>query len=207
MGIPKVSPFPTRRGLFIFIDTRYLVSMNEYLKPTIDMTKRRGLTLILTQDSARKSKTDLIAKLILRGPLFVVSGDEWLPSFALPRIIRGHTTEIKEMMGHLYTVRASTCYRLFDSLAGISLTGEPVLVMDFLHTFYDSDIPLRVRLFKLRECCRELKRLAFYRPVIVMAQEREAEEYEKFIPALCSITDRTVTLDPEIEPIGQPALF
>jgi hypothetical protein len=107
----------------------------------------------------------------------------------------------------LYTVRASTCYRLFDSLAGIPLKGEPILLMDFLHTFYDSDIPLRVRLFKLRECCRELKRLSVYRPVIVLTQERQDEDYEKFIPALWSITDRTITLDLELEPAQQPALF
>jgi hypothetical protein len=207
MGIPKVSPFLTRRGLFIFLSTCYSALMNELWKPTFDATGKRGLTLILTRDSARRSKTELIARLILRGPLFVVSGDEWLPAFALPRILRGYTTEIKEILGHLYTVRASTCYRLFDALAGISLKGEPVLVMDFLHTFYDADIPLRTRLFKLRECCRELKRLAVYRPVIVITRELESEEYEKFIPALSSITDMTITLDPELEPIQQPALF
>jgi hypothetical protein len=207
MGDPKVSPFPTRRGLFIFIHTHYSATMNELLKLTFDVTRKRGLTLVLTRDRARKSKTDLIASLILHGPLFVVSGDEWLPSYDLPRIIRGHTTEIKEIMGRLSTARVSTCYRLFDTLAGIPLKGEPVLVLDFLHTFYDSDIPLRTRLFKLRECCRELRRLAFYRPVIVLTQEMEAEDYEKFIPALYSITDKTLTLDPELEPVGQPALF
>jgi len=181
--------------------------MNELRKPILDVPRKRGITLILTRDSARKSKTELIACLILRGPLFVVSGDEWLPAFALPRILRGHTTEMEETLRRLYVVRASTCYRLFDSLASISLKGEPILVMDFLHTFYDADIPLRARLFKLRECCRELKRLALYRPVLVMTQEREAEDYEKFIPALSSIIERTVTLDPEREPISQPALF
>ena len=181
--------------------------MNELLKLTFDVTGKRGLTLLLTQDSARKSKTELIASLILRGPLFVVSGDEWLPAYDLPRMIRGRTTEIKEILGRLYTARVSTCYRLLDSLAGISLKGEPVLILDFLHTFYDSDIPLRTRLFKLRECCRELKRLAFYRPVIIMTQERETDDYEKFIPALYSITDKTLTLDPERERIGQPSLF
>ena len=181
--------------------------MNELLKPVIESTRKRGLTLILTQDRARKSKTDLIASLILNGPLFVVSGDEWLPSFALPRLVRGQTTEIKEVMRRLYTVRASTCYRLLDSLASLSLKGEPVLVLDFLHTFYDSDIPLRVRLFKLRECCRELKRLAFYRPLLVMTQEREGEEYEKFIPALGSVTHTILTLESEPEPIQQPVLF
>lgn len=206
-GDPKVSPFLTRRGLFIFIQAGYSVVMNELLELTFDVAVKRGLTLILTRDCAHETKTDLIASLILHGPLFVISGDEWLPAFALPRIIRGHTTEVREVMGRLYTVRSSTCYRLFDSLAGIPPEGEPILVMDFLHTFYDSDIPLRTRLFKLRECCRELKRLAFYRPVIVMTQEMEGEEYEKFIPALYSIADQTVTLDPELELVGQPALF
>lgn len=87
-------------------------------------------------------------------------------------------------MHRLRSVRASTCYRLYDCLANIPSRGEPILVMDFLHTFYDTDIPLRTRLFRLRECCRELGRLATYRPVIVMIQELEAEDYEKFTPAL-----------------------
>ena len=187
--------------------TCYFVEMNELQKLNVELVERRGLSLILTRDSARRSKTDLIAHLILRGPLFVVSGDEWLPSFILPHILREYTTEIKTILGRLYTVRTSTCYRLLDSLAGIPLKGEPVLVLDVLHNFYDSDTPLRVRLFKLRECCRELKRLAFYRPVIVMTQERESEEYEKFIPALCSIAEKIVLLDPESETIRQPALF
>jgi len=181
--------------------------MNELITLAVDSTEKRGLTLILTQDKARESKTDLIANLILKGPLFVLSGDEWLPSFVLPRLLRSRTTEIKAIMGRLRMVRASTCYRLFDSLATTDSKGEPILLMDFLHTFYDDDIPLRTRLFKLRECCRELVRLAFYRPVIVMTQEREGEEYEKFIPALFPLADKTLTLDQEIEPMTQTALF
>jgi hypothetical protein len=181
--------------------------MNELIKYAVDSSKRRGLTLILTQDKARESKINLIASLILKGPLFVLSGDEWLPSFVLPRMLRGRTTDIKAITGRLRTVRASTCYRLFDSLATTESKGEPILVMDFLHTFYDDDIPLRTRLFKLRECCRELMRLAFYRPVIVMTQEREGEAYEKFVPALSPLADKTLTLEQEIDPIRQTPLF
>jgi hypothetical protein len=195
------------KGVFLFINTRYSVGMNELIKLAIDITQKRRLTLILTQDRARESKTTLIANLILNGPLFVVSGDEWLPSFILPRIIRGYTTEIKEITSRLRTVRTSTCYRLFDSLASIQSKGAPILVMDFLHTFYDENIPLRTRLFKLRECCRELTRLAFYRPVIVMTQEMEGKDYEKFIPALCPLAEKTLTLEVEIEQVKQPALF
>jgi hypothetical protein len=203
--MPPERYFP--KEVFLFKSMVYPVGMNDILQLAIDSTERRGLALILTQDRARKSKTDLIATLILNGPLFVVSGDEWLPAFLLPRIVRGQTTEVKEIMNRLRAVRASTCYRLFDSLANIPSRGEPVLVMDFLHTFYNEDIPLRTRLFRLRECCRELKRLAFYRPVIVMTQEMESEDYKKFIPALHSITDKTFILDSESETIKQPALF
>jgi hypothetical protein len=181
--------------------------MNNLLKLPAELTRSRGLTLILTQDRARQSKTDLIAKLILNGPLFVISGDEWLPAYALPRIIRRRTRQIKEVMGRLHTVRASTCYRLWDSLANIPSKGEPILVLELLHTFYDTDIPLHTRLFRLRECCRELTRLAFYRPVIVMTQEMEGEDYEKFIPALSMNTNKTFTLKPKVERIKQPALF
>jgi hypothetical protein len=181
--------------------------MNEIIQLAIDITEKRGLALILTKDRARQNKTDLIANLILNGPLFIISGDEWLPSFMLPRMIRGQTTQIKAIMDRLRTVRASTCYRLWDSLANVPSKGEPILIMDFLHTFYDSDIQLRTRLFRLRECCRELKRLAFYRPVIVVIQELEGEDYEKFTLALFPIVDKTYTLEPELEQISQPALL
>jgi len=49
------------------------------IKLAVDISERRGLTLLLTRDKARESKTDLIASLILKGPLFVLSGDEWFP--------------------------------------------------------------------------------------------------------------------------------
>lgn len=185
----------------------YAMDMDDIIKLAIDTTEKRGLALILTRDRARQSKMDLIARLILKGPLFVVSGDEWLPAFDLPRIIRGQTTAVREVMNRLSSVRTSTCYRLFDSLANIPSKGEPILVMDFLHTFYDADIPLRTRLFRLRECCRELARLAFHRPVLVMTQEREGEEYDRFIPALWPIVDQSFTLALELRSIEQPALF
>jgi hypothetical protein len=181
--------------------------MNKLAKLPTDITRSRGLSLILTADKARAGVTELIANLILNGPLFVVSASEWLPAYELTRLIRKRTLEVRETLNSLYTVRASTCYRLLDSLANIPSNGEPILVIDFLHTFYNPDIPLRVRFHKLRECCRQLKRLALYRPVVVMTQELPAEEYEKFAPALYSIADKTFTIEPELEQTLQATLF
>ena len=181
--------------------------MNTLSNLPSNITRSRGLALLLTVDKARSNLTEFIAAQIITGPLFVISGSEWLPAFELTRILRSQTLEVKETLNHLHTVRASTCFRLFDSLANIPSNGEPILLLDVLHTFYDEDISLRVRLFKLRECCRQLKRLALYRPVILVTQEMPIEEYEKFIPALRSIADRVFTLEPDLEQIRQPALF
>jgi hypothetical protein len=35
----------------------------------------------------------------------------------------------------------------------------------------------------------------------------EGEDYERFIPTLCPIADKTFTLEPESETISQPALL
>ena len=181
--------------------------MNTLSKLPIDMTRQRGLTLLLTTNKARVGITELIAAEILRSPLFVISGSEWLPAFELTRIIRNRTLEVRETLNRLYTVRASTCYRLLDSLVNIPLKGEPILVLDFLHTFYDPDVPVRVRFYKLRECCRHLTSLAFYRPTIVMTQEMQTEDYEKFSPALLSVADKIFYLESEAEQVKQPELL
>ena len=167
MGIPKVSAFLTQRGLFIFIHPYYSDRMKTLLNLPTDVTRKRGLTLILTEDKARAGITELIATIILSSPLFVIAASEWLPAYELTRTLRKRTPQIKQTRDRLRTARTSTCYRLLDTLVNIPPTGEAILVLDFLHTFYDTDIPLRVRLFKLRECCRHLKQLAFYRPVSV----------------------------------------
>jgi hypothetical protein len=181
--------------------------MNKLSKLPTDITRQRGLTLLLTADKAHAGITELIAALILRGPLFIIAASEWLPAYELTRTIRKNTVEVRQILNRLYTVRASTCYRLLDSLVNIPSQGEPILILDFLHTFCDPDIPLRVRFFKLRECCRHLKSLACYRPVIVITSQIPMEEYQKFSPALHSVADKTLSIEPEPEKITQPALF
>lgn len=181
--------------------------MNKLLKLPTDMTRQRGLTLLLTTDKARTGITELIAALILSSPLFVIAASEWLPAYELTRTLRKRTLHVRQALNNMRTARTSTCYRLLDTLINIPPNGEPILILDFLHTFYDPDVPLRVRLYKLRECCRHLKCLAFYRPVIVMTQELQIEDYEKFSPALLSVADKTLTLESEPEQIKQPELL
>jgi hypothetical protein len=181
--------------------------MNKLSYLPSDSTRQRGLTLILTADKARTGITELITALLLSSPLFVIAASEWLPAYKLTCTLRQKTLHVRQALNNMQTARTSTCYRLLDTLINIPPNGEPILVLDFLHTFYDPDIPLRVRLYKLRECCRHLKSLAFYRSVIVMTQELQAEEYEMFFPALLSVADKTLTLESEAKQLQQPELL
>jgi hypothetical protein len=181
--------------------------MNELLQPTAAIKQTHGLTLILTPDKARNGQTDLIAGLLLNDPLFIVAGGEWLPAFNLPRILRGRTLQIKHLTDRLRTARAATCYRLLDSLSNLPTQGEPLLVLDLLHTFFDPNVRLTFRFRVLRQCCDHLKRLASYRSVIVVMQELPLAEYEKFLPIVSSVAKKILTIEPEPIQALQPALF
>jgi hypothetical protein len=194
--------------MFFYSKLAILNRMNKLLTlPTTELTCSRGLTVILTTNKARTVITELIANLILLSPLFVIGGSEWLPAFELPRLVRRKTLDVKQILSRLYTARTSTCYRMLDSLSNTASVGEPILVLDFLHTFCDADIPYCVRSYKLRKCCDELNRLAFYRSVIVMTQVMQGEEYETFSQILCSSAKKTLYLEAEPEAISQPVLF
>lgn len=182
--------------------------MSQLIKLTADILEtKRGLNLILTRDSVHPQLTDLIANLILSGPLFVVSASEWLPSQDLSRTIRRRSIHVIDIIGRLQLARASTCHRLLDILSNIPVAREPILVLDFLHTFYDSDVPLRTRFLQLRQCCQRLKRSALSRTVIVLIREMPTEDYQNFSPLLHAVEDRTVYLEPELKQDAQPALF
>ena len=181
--------------------------MNTSLAFPTALTRPRGLALIVTLGKARAEMTELIAELILSGPLFVVAGSEWLPAFELTRMLRKRTVKIHEITSRLRAARTATCFRLLDSLTNLSPTGEPMLVLDFLHTFYDPDIPIETRFRILQSCCRELERLAFARPVIVTTWEMPHEESEQFLTTLRTVTDQIISFASEPERVSQPALF
>jgi len=182
--------------------------MNNLLESPTQLIRSRGLNLILTASDVHASATELIAALILQAPLFVVAGSGWLPTSELTDLLCKTASDVTSVLNRLYTSRASTCYQLFDELGSRRSNGEPILVLDFLHTFYDSDIPLPVRLFKLKQCCRELTRLAFYRPVSVIAQDIHTENSsDDFLSVLTSVADKTFSLEAQFEPVNQAVLF
>ena len=181
--------------------------MNALLNLPVNFHPSRRLTLVVAQRYERENVTELIAALCLRGPLYVLAGSDWLPSYGLTRLIRHRTHEVKQTLNHIHMARAFTCYQLLDLIANIRPDDEPLLILDFLNTFQDDDIPLPVRFRVLRQCCGHLQRLAFRKPVAIFVQGLKTEEDEAFLSILAQNADEVLYIEGESERVCQPALF
>ena len=160
-----------------------------------------------TERYEHENITELIAALCFRGPLYVLAGSDWLPSYDLTRLIRHRTHEVKQTLNHVRMARAFTCYQLLDLIASIRPDEEPLLILDFLNTFLNDDIPLPVRFRVLRQCCGHLQRLAFRKPIAVLVQERSVEDYAALYGILAQSADEVLRIQVEPERVCQGALF
>ena len=206
-GVHEIHPFFPRWGILFSIHYDYAGKMNALLNLPIHLHPSRRLTLVVAERYEHENITELIAALCLRGPLYVLAGSDWLPSYGLTRLIRHRTHEVRQTLNHTRMARAFTCYQLLDLIANIRPDDEPLLILDFLNTFQDDDIPLSVRLRVLRQCCGHLQRLAFRKPVVIFVQGLKTENDEAFLSILQQSADEIRRIEGEPERVCQPALF
>ncbi len=153
--------------------------------------------------------TELIARLALRGPFHLVTGGPWLPDQdSLHRSVRWHTTEVEETLDHLILGHPSTCLQMLDQLTSADSQTHPVLVLDFLHFFYDPDVDLALRLRVLEQCCQCLRQLARSKPVVVLVYHLGVDEYQLFFPVLESVADEIMEVqESDALPASQLSLW
>ena len=165
------------------------------------------LQLIITVGHERQRITELIAAAALRGPLCIIAGSEWIPSYSVARSVRQSTVEVEGILSHVQLARAFTCYQLLDLLASTRGNGRPILVLDFLHTFFSPDIPLPVRIRTLQACCHHLRRLSLHQPVTVFALREADRDYDIFCALLSASMDEVLQPAAGEATIWQPELF
>lgn len=171
-------------------------------------TQAPRLLLVETEGRPSEGITELFAAMALRGPFYAIAGGEWLPTYALVRLLRRRTVAIHEVLGRVRLARPFTCYQVLDLLTDIRPERDPVLVLDFLHHFHNPDIPLDVRQRVLRQCCQQLERLSLLRPLLVFVQSLETEEYRSFFPFVARMADEVLqAAETEGAETLQPVLF
>ena len=137
--------------------------------------------------------TELIAQWVLRGPFYLIAAGEWLPDHDdLRYAVYKHTVAFDEMLENLVLARPFTCLQLLDLLMEAEGQDKPVLVLDFLHLFYNADVDLSLRYATLEQCCQHTKHLSFSNPVIILVASLAVEEYRRFFPLVASIANEMI---------------
>jgi len=152
------------------------------------------LRLIETEGRQNEGVTELFATLALRGPFHAIAGGEWLPTYALVQSVRRQTTQVRQVLERMRLARPFTCYQVLDLLEDIRPEHDPILILDFLHHFYNPDIQPFVRRRVLEQCCTQLQRLALMRPLIVLVEHMPTEEYQQYFPLVAASADEVLRL-------------
>ena len=167
---------------------------------SLPITPERIKLHVLTSQE-RGNIGDLIAMTALRGPLTIIAGNEWLPTYQVPKMLRRYTTAIKETLDRVHLARAFTCYQMMDILENTAPIREPLLMINFLFTFYDENIGLDVRKRILEQCLQKLKILSVSRPVAMLIERmpKKHKEYEEFYPLLESMAHEIVNVEAQAD--------
>ena len=169
--------------------------------------KPHHVILAVITKQERSKITELIAAMAMRGPLSIVAGSDWMPSYDLTRILRHQTTDVRQVMNRIHVARAFTCYQLLNLLATTGPDPKPLLILDFLHSFYDEDVRPNVRMQKLQQCVACLERLSPSRPIGIFSQYLESKDYLRFHPVISRIADETFQIKEDVGTVMQPGLF
>ena len=173
-----------------------------WLDPSVDVDKPSShahwlephgagqLLLVKTPEWERETITELIAQWVLRGPFYLIAAGEWLPDHDdLRYAVFRHTVAFDSILDNLILARPFTCLQLLDLLMDTDGGQQPVLILDFLHLFYNPDVDISLRDSTLEKCCQYTKRLSFSSPVIVLVPDLALEDYRRFFPLVAAIAD------------------
>jgi len=126
--------------------------------------------LVIAPQAAWQGMLEMAARLSLRGALRVLDGGNQFNAYQVARALRRHTTDIERALGRIDLARVFTCYQMETLLLQAMPQIIPTLVLDFLSTFYDENVPFAERRRLVLRCAGYLRRLSARVPVVVSAQ-------------------------------------
>jgi hypothetical protein len=202
----------------LFSDSSYSKDMKKSLRNPIapyvahwlNPVRFGHLLIVETIGKEYKATIELITQWTLRGAFYLIAAGEWFPDHDDVRYsVFRYTNAVNETLDNLILARARTCMQLLDLLMGADKQSHPVLILDFLHLFYDPDVELSLRERILEQCCQYTKQLSLSNPVAVLVPNLASkEDYQQFFPVLASVADEIIPLEENSKTrVSQGALF
>ena len=148
------------------------------------------LLVVQTADKAHAEIIELITQWVLRASFYLIAAGDWIPDHDdLRYSVFRYTHAVNETLDKMSLVRARTCFQLLDLLKAANGQNKPVLILDFLHHFYNADVELFTRDGILEQCCQYTKQLSMSYPVAVLVPNLATEDYRRFFPILAAVAD------------------
>jgi hypothetical protein len=130
------------------------------------------VSLLVAPDSACGTLFEMVAHMALQGPLYVLDAGNTFQGYPLAHSLRQKTVDVAGVMGRVLLSRAFTCYQMAALCTEESFAPYPILVLDFLSTFYDQGVYVGERRRLLKLCLRRLALLSRNAPVAVWVRQR-----------------------------------
>jgi hypothetical protein len=120
------------------------------------------LLIVAAPHAAQSALLEMTAELACRGPLLVLDGGNQFNAYHVARAVRRRTPTLEATLQRIILARAFTCYQLAALIADAVLAAEPapLLVLDFLATFNDENVPLIERRWLLEKSLAHLRRIS-----------------------------------------------
>lgn len=141
-----------------------------------------------------------IAHLAQRGPLNVIDGGNHFNAYRLAKAIRAQGTIPTPILEQVHISRSFTCHQLSACLAHITSSHFPLIVLDFLATFQDENVPLSERRRLFTACLSRLRQSARGGPTLVTGKAN----HEKFIDILLANCDQVFQTEVPSRPLALP---
>lgn len=167
--------------------------MNELL----DLHPRQWNLII---SSSRERLLTAITYLAHTVPLNVLDCGRQFDPTIVARAARGR----QEVIDRIHTQRAFTCHEAVKLLEQLPGMDKPVIVIDFLSTFYDENVKLNTRKYLLETALHHFQRLSYGAGLAVSAYlPRVSGETDYLFERLQSSASRVLLYEVKSKPVTQ----
>lgn len=134
-------------------------------------TLSNGLLVVFGAHGGAGLMLDLVARLSLRGPVYLLDCGNRSDMYRVARTLRLLTDDPVAILRNIRLSRAFTCYQVVALLEKItSGVPVPVLVLDLLSTFMDESVQVNESSMLFSRALHSLTAVASSAPVIVSAK-------------------------------------
>lgn len=173
---------------------------------------QKKLYLVVDQHAANARVLQMVAALSTDQRLLLLDCGTRANMYSVAKSIRPLTRDPIAALRNIELSRAFTSFQVLAMFEKAEpLAKRPVIVLDFLSTFYDAEIKLKEARWLFEQCLRHLHRLSEAAPVMVSAKPTPmlAADKDFLLHLLADHADVTWTPPPSLpaQPALQPSLF